>query len=443
MTPNHPRRALALACAALFATTAAHAEVDALVREATALTDKGAGAQAYALLDPQEVARAGDPDFDLAFGTAANAGAHYSRAIIALERVLVAQPDNMRARAELGRALFAVGDTRAARELLLQSRQQGIPVAAGESVDQLLYAIDRVDALGKSSYKAYVELGIGHDSNANGGPAGGIFAVPSLGGAIVTLQPGFLRESGSYATAGAGVSGRYVLDPRWSVIGNLNLTGRVYGGDADRFDMLQADGNLGLSYRVERHELSLVVQGGTYDLDHHRERNITGVVGEWIYRFDGFRQFGAYVQAGRMSYPQQHVADVDRTVLGFTYAHLTRSGLLAYGGAYAGTESERAASVAHLGHDLAGLRAGLQQALALNLWAFGTLGYEERRFGGTDPQFAVTRRDRQANLAVGLSWVPAPQWRVTPQVSWTQVRSNVPTAAYDRTMVSVTARLEF
>lgn len=442
MTPNYPRCALALACAALFAAAPAHAEADALVRDATALSAKGAGAEAYAMLEPQEVARAGDPDFDLAFGIAANATAHYSRAIIALERVLVAQPENMQARAELGRALFAVGDTKAARELLQQSRQQGIPAAAGESVDQLLYAIDRVEALGKSSLKGYVEFGIGHDSNANGGPAGNIFAVPSAGG-NVTLNPGYAKESGSYATVGAGGSGRYVLDPRWSLIGNLNLTGRAYGGDADRFDMLQVDANAGVSYRVDRHEFSLVLQGGTYDLDHHRDRNIAGVVGEWIYRFDGFRQFGVYLQAGRLSYPQQHVADVDRTVLGFTYAHLTRSGLLAYGGAYAGSENERASGVAHLGHDLTGLRAGLQQALALNLWAFGTLGYEERRYGGTDPQFLVTRRDHQTNLAVGLSWVPAPQWRVTPQVSWTQVRSNVPTAAYDRTVVSVVARREF
>ncbi|MES2939786.1 MAG: surface lipoprotein assembly modifier [Pseudomonadota bacterium] len=412
------------------------------MRDATALTNKGAGNEAYALLDPQEVTRAGDPDFDLAFGIAANATAHYSRAIIALERVLAAQPENMQARAELGRALFAVGDTKAARELLQQSRQQGIPAAAGESVDQLLYAIDRVDALGKSSLKGYVELGVGHDSNANGGPSERNFAVPAFGGSV-TIGPEFAKASGSFATAGAGLSGRYVLDPRWSVIGNANIAMRAYGGDADRFGTLQTDANLGVSYRVDRHELSLVVQGGTYDLDSHRERNIAGLVGEWIYRFDGFRQFGVYLQAGRMSYPQQHIADVDRTVLGVTYAHLTRSGLLAYGGVYAGQESERADGVAHLGHDLTGLRGGLQQALANNLWAFGTLGYEERRFGGTDPQFLVTRRDRQTNLTLGLSWVPAPQWRVTPQVNWTQVHSNVPTAAYDRTMLSLTARREF
>lgn len=442
MTPRFSRCALALACTALFAAAPARAEVDALVRDATALNARGAGAQAYPLLEPHEVQRAGDPDFDLAFGIAANAAGQHSRAIIALERVLVAQPGNMQARAELGRALFAVGDTRTARELLLQSRQQGIPVAAGESVDQLLYAIDRVDALGTSSYKGYVEFGIGHDSNANGGPSGNIFAVPSAGGSVV-LNPGYARESGSFATAGAGFSGRYVLDPRWSIIGNATLTGRAHTGDADRFDTLQADANAGVSYRVERHELSLVVQGGTYDLDGNRARNIAGLVGEWIYRFDGFRQFGAYLQAGRLSYPRQHIADVDRTVLGFTYAHLTRSGLLAYGGAYAGTEDARAGGAAHLGHDLAGLRAGLQQAVGANLWAFATLGYEERRFGGIDPQFLVTRRDRQANLALGLSWVPAPLWRITPQVGWTQVRSNVPTAAYDRTVVSLIARREF
>lgn len=428
-----------LACLAF----GANAEVDPLVRQAIDATAQGRAQQAYDLLEPQEVQRAGDPDFDLAFGMAANVVGQYSRAIMALERVLAQNPGNAQARAELGRALFAVGDNRAARKALAEGKLQGIPVVAGETIDQLLQAVDRVEADGRSSYKGYLEVGLGHDSNVNSGPAQRNVAVPFFGGAVETLNPSGVRTHANFAMLGGGLSGRYVLAPRWSVIGNLTGSAHGYGNDASQFDTRQADGNIGVAYRVERNEYTLVAQGGVYDIDNARVRNLAGVVGEWTYRFDGFRQFSTYLQLTRLAYPQQHIADADRKVLGFTYAHVLRNGFLGYGGLYFGSEDERAAGVAHLGHKLLGARGGVQHPLSPNLAAFATLGYEDRKFGGSDPFFLVARHDRQTNLSLGLSWVPLPAWRVTPQVAWVQTRSNVAIAAFNKTLLSVVARREF
>jgi tetratricopeptide (TPR) repeat protein len=434
-------RALSLLLALLAAS--ANAEVDALVRQARDATAQGRAQQAYELLEPQEVNRAGDPDFDLAFGMAANLVGQYSRAIMALERALVQNPGDVQARAELGRALFAVRDTRAARALLNEGKLQGIPVVAGESIDQILQAVDRVEAEGQSSHKGYVEFGIGHDSNANSGPEQRNYAVPAFGGTLQALDPSGVERSASFATVGAGFSGRYVFAPRWSLIGNVGGTLRAYGNDAGQFDTLQVDANLGLAYRVEREEFTLAAQAGTYDIDHSRVRNLTGLVGEWTHRFDGFRQFSAYVQLTRLAYPDQHDADADRSVIGVTYANLFRNGFLAYGGVYAGREDERADGVAHFGHRVAGLRLGGQRPLGQNLSVFATLGYEDRQFGGTDPSFLVGRHDRQTNVSVGLTWLPATAWRVTPQLAWVQNKSNVPVAAYDKTVFSVLVRREF
>lgn len=430
---------LLLACLAL----TAHAEVDAVVRDARDATAQGRAQDAYAALEPLEVQRAGDPDFDLAFGMAANVIGQYSRAIIALERALVANPDNAQARAELGRALFGVGDRRAARQALGEGKLQGIPVVAGETIDQILQAVDRVDAEGQSSYKGYIEFGIGHDSNVNSGPEQRNFAVPAAGGSVVTLNPSGVQTRADFLVVGGGFSGRYILAPRWSVIGNVTASMHSYNHGASQFDTRQADGNLGLSYRVERDEYTLVAQGGVYDIDNDRVRNLAGLVGEWTYRFDGFRQFSAYAQLTRLTYPQQHIADVDRKVIGFTYAHLLRNGFLGYGGVYAGAEDERADGVPHLGHKLLGVRGGLQQPLGPNLSVFVTLAYEDRKFGGADPLFFVTRHDRQTNASVGLTWVPLPAWRVTPQFAWVENRSDLGIAAYQKNVVSVVVRREF
>ena len=435
-------RVLALAAAAI-AACPLHAEVDALVQQAQKSLEQGQARQAFDLLAPEEVKRAGDPDFDMALGRAANGAGEFTRAIMALERVVANQPTNGQARAELGRAMFAAGDRKSARELLAESKIDGAAFVAGESIDQLLQAVDRVDAEGKSSYRGWVELAGGHDSNVNAGPGVRNLAVPLFGGALTAIQPAGIRTSASYVNAGAGLTGRYIVAPRWSLIGNIFGNVRHHSSAGRPFDYLQVDLNGGVAYRVERNEYTLVAQYGVYDIDSNRVRNSTGAIGEWTYRFDGFRQFSTYLQYGRLSYPQSHVSDADRTVAGMTYAQMWPSGLFAYGGVYAGREEERATGVQHLGHKLWGFRGGVQRALAPALAGFVTFAYEDRDFGGQDPLFLTQRRDKQVNLSLGLSWVPISGWRFTPQVAWTRNESTVPLADYTRRTVSLAARREF
>ena len=74
---------------------------------------------------------------------------------------------------------------------------------------------------------------------------------------------------------------------------------------------------------------------------------------------------------------------------------------------------------------------------------FAALEGERRNYGAADPFFAVQRRDRQRSLALGLSWVPAPDWRITPQLAWVQNDSSVPVSQYARRVFSVAVRREF
>ena len=189
-----------------------HAEIDAVVRDARALLDKGQATPAFDLLEPLEAARAGDPDFDTVMGIAANETTQYTRAIFALERVLSVQPENSRARAELGRALFSVGDTQAARKVLLETKKDNIPTEAAATIDQFLRAIDRAEESARSSIRSYVEASAGYDSNVNSGPGNANVAVPAFGGLILTLNNAGVATKDNFATLGAGVYARYVVD---------------------------------------------------------------------------------------------------------------------------------------------------------------------------------------------------------------------------------------
>jgi outer membrane protein len=429
----------------LTAHTFTHAVQDEPVRQALALVEAGQAQKAFDLLAPLEAQRAGDPDFDAVLGIAANLTDQFTRAVFALERVLLLQPGNTRARAELGRALFAMGDHQGARAALEQTKMQGVPVQAAKSIDEYLQAINRIDASNQASVQWYLEAGLGHDSNVNSSPPSPDVAVPVFGGLVFTLNPDGVQKSADYWTASAGVSARVPLAPRWAMIGSAGVQQRRNQGESDVFNTQQIDVSLGGSYRVDKNELSFALQLGENELNHQRTRSQRGIVGEWIYRPDGFGQWGTYIQHGRLSYPSASVRDADRTVLGSNYAHLFRTGLLAYGGAYAGAERKRSElpSTGQLGHKLWGLRAGVQQTFSNTLAVFGNLSYESRTFGAEDPIFLTTRKDQQSGVGLGLHWVPAPSWRITPQVNYTRSESNIVINDFSKTAVSVTARRDF
>jgi outer membrane protein len=416
-----------VACALLSASTV-WAEKDALVNQAAAMVQAQNFKGAYDLLEPQEVARAGDPDFDLAFGVAANGIAQHTRAVFALERVLTVQPNNALARAELGRALFALNDTAASKKAFEEAKQAGVPESAQRAVNDYLQAIERSDDEGRTSFRANIETSAGRDSNINSATGTRDVAVPAFGGLVLTLNPAGVKIKSSYLTLGGGGTLRMPLaNPRLAVVGNLNAVARHNFGNRN-FDTAQLDGQLGMNYRLNRNEFTAAVQG---------------LVGEWSHRLDGYRQFSLYGQAGRLKYPGASVRDANRYVLGGTYAHGFRNNVVLIGGAYAGTERVRASGVDHLGHRLVGLRTAIQAPLAEKLLAFASLNFERRVYGGTDPLFLVSRRDRQTTFTAGLAWVPAKDWRVTPQIQLVRNNSNTAVTDYDRNVVSVTVRKDF
>lgn len=442
--PTWSRRARCLAVLPfLAAAPGSFLHADELVSQAQALLQQGDARRAFEMLDAQEAARAGDPAFDAAMGRAAHAAGQYSRAVLAWERVVAAMPGNADAEWELGRALYAVGDKKGAHAVSERVRRAGIPVDAALSIDQFLVSYDRMAHEGRSTWKGHVELTVGRDSNANAGPDLNAPALSPPGTPAWSLAPGAEAQRASYASLLGNLRGRHVLDSRWSLIGAATADVRGYSDAGKAYDSAQLDASAGVALRVERNEWMLSAQGATYRLDGDALRNIGGVLGEWIYRLDGFRQWDTFLQVQDLRYPHQPLRDARRTVGGTSYIQVLRNGSLYYAGVYAGQEDPRASDVDNLSHHLVGLRAGVQWAISADWAAFVHLNHERRRYGASDPFFGVTRRDHQTYGVLGVSWLPAPGWRITPQWAITRNASTLPITDYDRRVLSVTVRREF
>lgn len=422
------RPLLALALSGLLLALPVHAAWDAILRQAQALAETGSAQQAFELLEPLEMERSGDPDYDLVLGIAANQAGHHSRAIFALERALLVNPNNPRARAELGRALYAVGDNSGAKAMLGQAKAQGIPTEAARSIEQLLQTIDRIESEAGSSMRAYVEAVVGYDDNVNSAPSNKVFG----------LKP----VSSTFSGLAFYLSGRKAIAPRWSAIGSLGATTRAHEALAVPYDATQLDASVGASYRTDRDEYTAALQLGDSSIASAPARSSWSVQGEWTHRLDAFRQFNVYGQLGQLNYPQK-TRNVDRYVVGASYGQQFRTGLSVYASGYLGQEVTTHAGVGHLGHQMVGGRMGLQQPFGSTLAAFASFSLEDRGYNGPDPFFLRVRHDQQWGLTAGAHWVPAKAWRVTPQWNYLQTVSNISTSSSEKHSLSVTARREF
>ncbi len=421
---------------------------DAVVDQAAADLRAKNPQAAFAALDPLETERAGDVDYDLALGVAANQTGHYTRAIMALERAVANAPENARAKAELASAYFAVRDNKRAKEMLLAAKAQGVPTEIAGTIDQFMREIDRIDTKRPASrfnHFGYVSFGLGYDSNATGGPNDKLIPVPIFG-TTINMTPTVQSQKSSYYTLNGGFSGRYTLTPDWSWAGTvdygLNNNSKDMAKPFDSQSLILATGPM---WRKERHEVSLLASYSQQWQDGAQAAHSTGLTGSWVYRFDGFRQLSTYVQHTDNKYDRNANANARRTIVGSTYSHMLRDGLFGFGGLYLGKEkpSSSLPVLQHLGQDIYGLRAGVQYNFNANLGVYASVNYEDRQFEGVHPTFGQVRHDKQTNLNLGVNWVPAPQWRVSPALNWQQSRSNLPLYRVKHRGFALTARREF
>lgn len=423
---------------------AGSARADGLLDQARMLQQQGAMQDAWALLEAKEAERAGDPLFDQALAAAAEELGLYTRALLAWERVLQVQPDNRMAQDAQARLLQGLGDVHGLQALPEAVRQRSMVVDAARSIDQHLYSYDRPGHGGRSSWHGSVDLSLGHDSNLNGGLDRGAGSTQIPGVPAWTVDPAAWERSSGYVGLGLTLRGRFQLTPQWSVVGGGYLAARHFGSTAgESLEPSEADGHLGVAWRSNRNEWILTGRGVHEARDGRLVRGSSGLQGEWIYRMDGLRQWGVFVQSLDMRYPGQRLRDVRRNLAGLSHALVLRNGSIMYLGVHAGEESPRRDGVDDLGHRLMGARMGGQWMLHPRWAVFASVDAERRHFGGVDPFFTVRRKDAQWRLALGLSWVPAAGWRITPLVEWTDVDSSVPIFSYQRRQVSLTVRREF
>lgn len=428
---------------ACFLFLASHALAqDAVLERARALIQAGQGAAAYRLLAPLEQQRAGEVEYDYLLGLAGLDAGQYTRAVFALERVLAMRPDHPQARAEIARAYFLMGENRAARHEFEAVKRAGPPEAVAVTIDQFLNALEARERSRAAGFSAFLEAGIGIDSNVNSATATSSFAIPLFPGLQFNLAPSARKQEDQFIALAGGAFGRYAMGNTWSLVSNVSFDRRM-NADHDEFDTGALNASVGASRIDALDELTVAAQGQRYSVDGEALRDAVGGVVQWRRNVTRRSQGTVYLQHARLDYPDEPSRDADRTVVGGAWAHAYGGLNAAFVGIYGGREKARGDNVSHFGHDLWGVRVGGQLGLGSRFILFTTASYENREYGGPDPFFLEERHDKEVQLRLAAHYPIDRSWTAIAAATFIDARSNIVVNDYERAIFALSLRYDF
>ncbi len=232
---------LATALTALSALPAAAAPIDDLRR----FVEAGQFEQAWQLAQTQRQS-IGDVHFDFLFGVAAVNVGRVPEGLLALERHLAAVPGNDRARLELARGYFLLGEFSRARSEFEFVLRYNPPAPVRERINGFLEAMQsRQAADRRSAARLYAELGAGRDNNVNQGTFRD--EVQFVLGDVVRLTGTDSQAvSDDFATVAVGGQQMFRVSNRLSVFAGADLD-QQRNAEARRFDRGSAGAYLGFT----------------------------------------------------------------------------------------------------------------------------------------------------------------------------------------------------
>jgi hypothetical protein len=406
---------------------------------AAALVREGRAEEAWQLLSPQEPQYAGRTDFDLQLAVAALESGRENLATFILERVLARNPEHVAARLELARALYALRDYERAQREFDAVLRAGPPESIRTAVQGYQARMRGGGPAAERPTGAYAEISVGRDDNVTAASSQGSVFVPSLGTDFV---PAHTRQADAFMGIGAGVEGVRPLGGGKALLGAADVRLRRHD-DMGEFDSQVFDLQGALQLPAGEHaRLRLGLSHNEYRLDDSSYRRVQSASGQWSRMVAEPTRLTVHTHASRIRYLREDVREISSNllVLGVGGAHALRSGHTLSASVQVGYD-EAVAERADGDRVLRGMSLAWEAARLLpSVEAFAAGSFLRSEYRRDNPDFGVLRRDRQAELVLGLSWQVAPGWQLRPQLAHTENRSNLELNDYHRTEFSLTLR---
>ena len=408
--------------------------------KAKLLLEGGKADQAWRDLNPLSTHFAGNSNFDYLLGIAALDSGRFAAAVLALERVVAQRPDNLRARAELGRALFALREFDAAKKELEVVTAADVPFTVKNNINRYLDAIKSLSGDKTSKTEFYIETGYHWDSNVNFGSAQNEWLLAD--GARLIPSDASLGAKGQVARIAFGVEHQSKLATNWDLFAQATLSKRdtLVG---PKLSLGTLEGAIGVVNRAKSGTTTVSALGLLSELNGSSLRNVFGLSAQWQSPIINDSRFGVFIQTFAMNFPLSSDQRTRRNLAGATAWRAfsdTASGSVAL---TVGKESSQT-GLAQFSFNLASIKAtnDLQVSAA---WRVNTqLSIEKRRYDGVQLLFTgLQRRDTETELRIAGERAIGDHWTIAPQLTVTRNGSTLGPNDFRRTAAGITAKYRF
>ncbi len=457
-----------LACCLAAAVTAETALANSLER----MLDEGQYQQAYQQGLAELAQREGDPAFDFVFGRAAFLAGQNLDAIFAMERVLIAQPENVDARILLARALLRMDDVHGAEAELRVALGRNPDAGQERQIQTLFSEVVRTEGPREESLNAWVSVSLGHDSNVNSGSMENSFTPFFAGVANPPITPlgSDLRPQSAlfHREAVGGIYYKPISAER--AIDVYALAARVQNLGEDDFD--RGEYKLNAGYSIERPDgrYRLGVRYQQEDVDDDRFRYTWGITGDYFFdgRYDFDRGWKHRLTAAlsKVEYPtgaNGRFRDVNQALVALTSrkrigdfqhrlngalgveAHNEQGGKhnarrfasLTWGVQYLDLVSMAPLLAEHL--DMQGDVAGLLSRIT----PYGAISYFQTRHNDELISAAKVREDRAWEWQMGLRWKYLPAVTFHAEYKGYYTDSNISLYEFERDVFQIGMQYQF
>ena len=434
------RRATSISFAILSAALCAGPACAAGIDDVRAAVESSHSADAWTLC--AAIDRDATSAADLWCGIAAVDTGHVGEGVLALERYSLLNPNDARGRLELARAYFYAGDDRRSREEFETVRALDPPADVRAGIQRYLDALTSRESQYLPHLTAFIEAGVGYDSNVNAGVAQADIALPVLG--RVTVADAGVQQGDGFGLLAGSIQYTHPVAPGAALFVGAAGTGNFYFSDSE-FNLAQVALNAGGTYRRDRDTFALTYAYGEILLDNDNFRSSNGVALEWRRQVDPTTTFSVTPQYARIDYSGANdVRDADFYAIGVGMRHawLGNWQPVLNAGVYGGQERDRR-DRPDLGRDVYGANADVTVSPS-PFWALNAgLAYLRSNYDGETPLLATTRHDDNYVVSLGALYLIDRNWSARLEYQYQRNNSNIELYDYSRNLVMVKVRYEF
>lgn len=247
----------------------------------------------------------GETYFDYVFGTAAVDAGRPSVGVLALERVLLNNPNNDVARLELARAYFVLGEYQRSREEFEEVKKHNPPPGAVVTINQYLEAIKDKESATQINGGVYAEIGGGWNSNVNTAAAINNLILPIFG--PVQLADGSKPQSSGFSYLSAGGQVNVPVTRDVVTFANVSASSQRYS-QYSGYDLQVANGTVGTKVADGANLYKVIAFGSVPKLDQVPVPTTAGGGAEYNRQLTDSQSVSVGYGYSNLAYTQQYSA---------------------------------------------------------------------------------------------------------------------------------------